>query len=138
MLVSASPQGKGDRISWRGGPRNRSRPTGRRAGFLRRRPSEDEATDITDKIHPSYIELVERALSLMPALVWCGADLIIPDIAAPATSDNYDILELNAPARFVDHHHPWRGQPRREPYLGLSRRVELGTASALAQETASA
>jgi hypothetical protein len=28
----------------------------------------------------------------MPALVWCGADLIIPDIAAPATRENYHML----------------------------------------------
>lgn len=89
--------------------------------YLRHRPSEDEATDITDRIHPSYVARVERALSLMPALVWCGVDLIIPDIAAPATRENYHILELNTPARFVDHHHPWRGQSRDVASLILDR-----------------
>jgi glutamate--cysteine ligase len=87
-------------------------PAAEQSVFLRRRPNEDEARDITDEIHPSYVTCVERALSLLPSLVWCGVDMIIPDIAAAATSDNYYILELNAPARFVDHLYPWRGQSR--------------------------
>jgi D-alanine-D-alanine ligase-like ATP-grasp enzyme len=86
-------------------------PSGQRV-FLRPRPNEDEATDATEELHPSYKELIERALGLLPPLPICGADLIIRKACAPAASDNHFILELNVPARFVDHHYPWKGQPR--------------------------
>lgn len=86
-------------------------PAGERV-FLRRRPNEDEATDATELLHPSYGELIERAIGLLPVLPICGVDLMVRDNSAPASPDNYFILELNAPARFVDHRYPWRGEPR--------------------------
>jgi hypothetical protein len=86
-------------------------PAGERV-FLRRRPNEDEATDATELLHPSYGELIERAIGLLPVLPICGVDLIVRDTSAPASPDNYFILELNAPARFVDHRYPWSGGPR--------------------------
>jgi D-alanine-D-alanine ligase-like ATP-grasp enzyme len=80
--------------------------------YLRRPPNEDEATDATDTLHGSYFELVERALALLPQMILCGVDLIVKDASMAAAHDNHCFLELNNPARFVDHHHPWRGQSR--------------------------
>ncbi len=80
--------------------------------YLRPPPNEDEAIDTTDTLHASYFRLVERALAVLPPMAYCGADLIIEDASAPAANDNHCFLEFNYPARFVDHHHPWRGRSR--------------------------
>jgi cyanophycin synthetase len=71
-----------------------------------------EFIDVTDEIHPSYIELVEDVLGLFPGLIVCGADIIIEDRSDPATDDNHHVLELNRCPGFADHHYPWRGQHR--------------------------
>jgi len=68
--------------------------------------------DATDTVHPSYVELVERAMNLMPGLVFCGADVAIQDANAPAADDNHHFIELNCGPGFAAHHHPWCGQPR--------------------------
>jgi hypothetical protein len=51
-------------------------------------------------------------LASCPRYRFAASDLIIRKACAPAASDNHFILELNVPARFVDHHYPWKGQPR--------------------------
>ena len=71
-----------------------------------------EFIDVTDEIHPSYIELVEDILALFPGLFICGADIIIEERHDPATNDNYHVLELNRCPGFADHHYPWRGRHR--------------------------
>ena len=68
--------------------------------------------DVTDGVHHSYIELVERAVTHLPDLVLCGADVVIQDVKLKATADNYHFLEVTCGPRFAAHHHPWRGQPR--------------------------
>jgi D-alanine-D-alanine ligase-like ATP-grasp enzyme len=72
-----------------------------------------EKNDATDAVHPSYVDMVERVASYFPGLLLCGPDVIIADASAPASKDNYYVLELNGRGPgFVDHHYPWSGQPR--------------------------
>jgi len=71
-----------------------------------------ECIVVTDAVHQSYIEVVERVLSLVPDFVICGADVAIPNAALPATGNNYHILELNRCPGLNTSHYPWRGQPR--------------------------
>jgi len=68
--------------------------------------------DATESVHSSYVELVERAVNLIPGLVFCGADVAIRDANAPAADDNHHFIELNCGPGFAAHHHPWSGQPR--------------------------
>jgi cyanophycin synthetase len=71
-----------------------------------------DIVDATDAIHRSYVELVERAMNLMPGVVFCGPDVLIQDAGVPATADNYHFLEVNSGPGFAAHHNPWCGQPR--------------------------
>jgi D-alanine-D-alanine ligase-like ATP-grasp enzyme len=72
-----------------------------------------EKNDATDAVHPSYVDMVERVVSYFPGLLLCGPDVIIADARAPASKDNYYVLELNGRGPgFVDHHYPWSGSAR--------------------------
>lgn len=71
-----------------------------------------ESIDVSDAVHASYVTLVENAIGHFPGMILCGADVAIPDVSQPETSDNYHILELNSGPDFSSHHYPWRGQPR--------------------------
>jgi D-alanine-D-alanine ligase-like ATP-grasp enzyme len=71
-----------------------------------------EIIDATETVHRSYIELVERAIKLVPGLVFCGPDVAIQDASVPATENNYYVLEINCGPGFAAHHRPWRGQSR--------------------------
>ena len=71
-----------------------------------------EFIEVTDAVHQSYVDLIERAIKLVPDLVLCGADVVIEDAGAPATRYNYHVLELNCGPGFSTNHFPWRGQPR--------------------------
>jgi UDP-N-acetylmuramoyl-tripeptide--D-alanyl-D-alanine ligase len=71
-----------------------------------------EFVDVTESVHASYVELVERATKLIKGLVLCGVDVAIQDPGLPATNDNYCFLDLNCGPRLSTHHRPWRGQSR--------------------------
>lgn len=71
-----------------------------------------DVIDVTDEVHISYREVIAEAVSTIPGIAICGADVIIPDCSTPATSSNYAIIELNTGPGFADHHYPWEGKPR--------------------------
>jgi D-alanine-D-alanine ligase-like ATP-grasp enzyme len=71
-----------------------------------------EYIDVTDELHPSYIEIIERAVRTLPGLIICGADVIIQNAETLAAKDNYHVLELNTGPSISAHHYPWRGTPR--------------------------
>ncbi len=64
--------------------------------------------DLT-RIHPSYLEIVERACQSVPGLYFSGVDIVIADIYAAATEDNYWILELNDTPGIAPFYFPWEG-----------------------------
>lgn len=71
-----------------------------------------EAIDITDDLHPSYLEVARRAAASIPSLAIAGVDLIIAEPDLPANADNHAILELNSMPRLVSHHFPAAGVAR--------------------------
>lgn len=71
-----------------------------------------EVVDCTDSLHPSYLEAAAQAAAVIPDLVLCGVDIVIPNPDVPATPKNYAILEMNTGPGFADHHFPWEGKPR--------------------------
>ncbi len=87
-----------------------------------------EAITVTEEVHRSYVEVIERTLSFLPDLLVCGVDIAIPDAAKPATANSYHILDLNCCPGFSTAHHPWRGQPKDVAgaildYLEMTKRV---------------
>jgi D-alanine-D-alanine ligase-like ATP-grasp enzyme len=65
-----------------------------------------EFIDVTDAMHQSYVDVIERAVKLMPDLVLCGADIVIGDANAPAAKHDYYVLELNCGPGFSTNHYP--------------------------------
>lgn len=68
-----------------------------------------ESVDITDLIHPELQRLAVEAAWALPGLCVGGVDLMTPDLGSPHGAA---ILEINAGANIVLHHHPCYGQPR--------------------------
>lgn len=71
-----------------------------------------DSIDMTDEVHNSYKELAVKITDAMMAKV-SGIDLIIPDITAPATSDNYGVIEANFNPMMMMHIYPYSGKSRR-------------------------
>ena len=63
-------------------------------------------------MHPSYTDVVERAVRTFPGLILCGADVAIEDRTAPVTDENHHFIELNDKPGLKAHHSPGQGEPR--------------------------
>ncbi len=87
-----------------------------------------DSIDHTDDIHAGYKAAAVRAAQAVGARI-CGADLIIPDLHAAPSADNYSIIELNFNPALHIHDHPFSGQNRHVEgkvldLLGFGRKVE--------------
>ena len=69
------------------------------------------AIDVTDKVHPHNIALVERIARLIELNV-CGLDIIAKDIMSPITEDTGALLEINAAPGLRMHLSPSVGAKR--------------------------
>jgi D-alanine-D-alanine ligase-like ATP-grasp enzyme len=70
-----------------------------------------DCIEVGQRLHPSYVELLESVFRLFPGLVLCGADVAIPHLDRPAAPNSYHFLELNCCPGFSTCHHPWQGRP---------------------------
>jgi hypothetical protein len=71
-----------------------------------------DSVDLTDVVHPSYLDLAGKAEFAIPGLGLSGVDIIAADFTKPATADNYIIVEINSRPAIGSHHFPWKGEPR--------------------------
>lgn len=71
-----------------------------------------DSVDLTDTVHPSYLEIAGRAEKAIPGLGLCGVDMIAADWTQPATPDNHIIVEVNSRPVLGCHHFPWEGKSR--------------------------
>ena len=71
-----------------------------------------DSIDFTDSIPDSYKQIAVRAAKALNVVI-TGLDMIIPDVSAEATADNYAIIELNFNPAIHIHCHPFRGKNRR-------------------------
>ena len=71
-----------------------------------------DSIDFTDDIPDSYKQIAVRAAKALNVVI-TGLDMIIPDISAEATDDNYAIIELNFNPAIHIHCHPFKGKNRR-------------------------
>ncbi len=69
------------------------------------------ARDVTDRVHPSYRSLCERAADTA-GLDICGVDLVAEDISRPYHAGHGGIIELNAAPGLRMHLYPDEGTPR--------------------------
>ncbi|WP_317492665.1 CapA family protein [Haloechinothrix sp. LS1_15] len=68
--------------------------------------------DRTDDVHPTYREIVTRAVAAVDGVRVCGVDVFISDHGEPARHGNHGILEINVGNGVSGHHYPWCGKPR--------------------------
>lgn len=71
-----------------------------------------DSIDFTDDIPDSYKQISVRAAKALNVKI-TGLDMIIPDVSAEATDDNYAIIELNFNPAIHIHCHPFKGKNRR-------------------------
>ncbi len=71
-----------------------------------------DSIDFTDDIPDSYKQIAVRAAHALHVVI-TGLDMIIPDVSAEATDDNYAIVELNFNPAIHIHCHPFRGKNRK-------------------------
>ena len=71
-----------------------------------------DSIDFTDDIPESYKQIAIRAAKALNVVI-TGLDMIIPDISAEATDDNYAIIELNFNPAIHIHCHPFKGKNRK-------------------------
>ncbi|NDL57423.1 hypothetical protein [Phytoactinopolyspora mesophila] len=71
-----------------------------------------DSVDLTDVVHPTYLEVAGQAELAFPQLGVAGVDIIATDYRQPASPDNHIILEVNSRPAIGAHHFPWEGKPR--------------------------
>jgi glutamate--cysteine ligase len=71
-----------------------------------------DSLDFTDEVHDSYKRIASDASKAMDAAI-TGLDMMIPDISAPATAQNYSIIEMNFNPAIHIHCFPYRGENRK-------------------------
>jgi glutamate--cysteine ligase len=70
-----------------------------------------DSLDFTDVVHPEYKTLALRCAKLVGAVI-TGADIMIQDVQAPPTMDNYGVIELNFNPALHMHNYPYKGENR--------------------------
>jgi D-alanine-D-alanine ligase-like ATP-grasp enzyme len=71
-----------------------------------------EGANITDDVHPSYLDIAASAASVFPGLDVAGVDIIAQDFAEPANGENHIICEVNHAPGIGSHHFPTEGRAR--------------------------
>ncbi len=71
-----------------------------------------DSIDYTDDIPDFYKQIAVRAAKALNVVI-TGLDMIIPDVSAEATNDNYAIIELNFNPAIHIHCHPFKGKNRK-------------------------
>ncbi|MDK0758875.1 bifunctional glutamate--cysteine ligase GshA/glutathione synthetase GshB [Clostridium perfringens] len=71
-----------------------------------------DSIEFTDKIHPSYKEVVLKSAKAVKALI-CGVDMVIDNIEEEAKEKNHGIIELNFNPAIHIHCFPYKGENRK-------------------------
>lgn len=79
-----------------------------KAGFS----SGAESVDLTDDVHPSFLEVAARSAGAIPGLEIAGVDIMAKDFKEPAAPGNYIVVEINSQPGIGAHHFPAHGQSR--------------------------
>lgn len=70
-----------------------------------------DSVDVTDAMHPLYKDIATAAAAAVGANV-CGVDMMVSDVGAEPTGDNYGVIELNFNPALHIHDFPYEGKNR--------------------------
>jgi cyanophycin synthetase len=68
--------------------------------------------DITERVHPTVIDIAKRALKVFPGLPFAGVDLLCSNPEIAVTQSKVFILEVNSNPGFTMHMRPAEGKSR--------------------------
>lgn len=71
-----------------------------------------DSIDFTDKVHPDYLEIAEKAARVAEANI-CGVDIISSSIESVPRLENHGILEINFNPVLYIHDFPYQGKNRK-------------------------
>jgi D-alanine-D-alanine ligase-like ATP-grasp enzyme/acylphosphatase len=71
-----------------------------------------DSFDLTDYVHPSFIEVAARGAAAVFDADPAGVDILVRDFRKPAVAGNYIICEINTVPGIGGHHFPVYGTPR--------------------------
>ncbi|MXQ14253.1 acylphosphatase [Microvirga makkahensis] len=71
-----------------------------------------ESVDVTEDVHPDFADIAVRTCKALPGAIHCGVDLLVEDIAHPASRQTWAICEINTNPDIAMHHFPVAGRPR--------------------------
>jgi len=85
--------------------------------FLRPHSSLDislggDTIDVTDQIHPSVAEIVQKIMNCVPGLALTGIDYMTKDIQSQQTTDQYVVVEINSSPSLDWNEFPLQGPHR--------------------------
>ncbi len=89
-------------------------PDAGRTVFLRKNSNIStggDSIDFTDDVHPGYKDIAAAAAASVGALI-CGVDMMVRDVTAEPTGDNYGVIELNFNPALHIHDFPYKGKNR--------------------------
>ncbi len=76
-----------------------------------------DSIDFTDTMHPGYNDIAAASAAAVGAKI-CGVDMMVTDIGAEPTGENYGIIELNFNPALHIHDFPHEGENRKvETYV---------------------
>lgn len=70
-----------------------------------------DSVNVTNSVHPDFIEFLNRLGSKFQDMQFCGLDLIAQDISSSLAGQEYTVIELNVNCDLALHHFPVSGGP---------------------------
>lgn len=71
-----------------------------------------EHRDITDNVHPEFIEIIKNVSKALPFQGHLAVDLLTEDITKPPDTQEWNILEVNESLSLPHNHYPLYGESR--------------------------
>lgn len=71
-----------------------------------------DSVDITDEVHPSFLDIASRAVTTFVGLDVAGVDILAHDLEQEAVAGNYIVVEINSQPGIGAHHFPVDGKAR--------------------------
>ena len=70
-----------------------------------------DSIDVTEEVHPGFVDIAIRAVRAIPGVEYAGLDLIAPDITVRPTATNHIVSEVEY-SNSIQAHFPLIGTPR--------------------------
>jgi acylphosphatase len=71
-----------------------------------------ESVDVTEDVHPDFADIAVRACRALPGAINAGVDVLVEDISAAPSGQEWAVCEVNTCAQIALHHFPVAGTQR--------------------------